>query len=184
MKKHLIFVLLVNIVSSLINTTDAQTITKYVKDNYSPNIVVQVFDIINKTDISDENQKTIADLMTERDSIMYEGIRNSQSYTEINDVKIDYEDQINAELNIEQKYYKYVKTSNEKAKDKYSYSQFAIAVRYRDTLNLSQAQTISIFQYIDTLKQMKNQHYIVSVVTVLPGHKDKVINELFDIFPN
>lgn len=72
------------------------------KNNYSSNIVVQVFDITNKTGINNENQQVIADLLTERDSIMYAGIRNGKSNTEIDAVKIDYEDQINAVLNIEQ----------------------------------------------------------------------------------
>jgi len=46
-----------------------------------------------------------------------------------------------------------------KAKDKYSYSQFAIALRYRDSLALSTPQIDQMYDEVKTLKEMKNAHY-------------------------
>lgn len=39
------------------------------------------------------------------------------------------------------------------------YSQFAIALRYRDTIGLSETQINSLYNEVDNLKRMKNEYY-------------------------
>lgn len=128
-------------------------------DSFPAGTIAQVFDLSVKTGLSSEIQISVADLITERDIKIVELLRIGRSDAEIVTLKASYDDQISELLGLEQKYERYVKTVKEKAKDKYSYSQFAIAIRYKDTLGLSHMQTTAIYNYIDTLKQLKNQHY-------------------------
>jgi|GEM_PF-1339590 len=128
-------------------------------DSYPTGTLAQVFDLSVKAGLSAEAQISVADLITERDIKIVDLLRNRRPDAEIVAMKASYADKISELLGLEQKYERYVKTVKEKAKDKYTYSQFAIAIRYKDTLGLSQMQTTAIYNYIDTLKQLKNQHY-------------------------
>ncbi len=57
------------------------------------------------------------------------------------------------------KYDAFVTDKKAKAKDKYTYSQFSIALRYKDTLNLNAAQIDQMYSEIKNLKSLKNAHY-------------------------
>lgn len=62
------------------------------------------------------------------------------------------------------KYDNFVSEKKSKAKNKYTYSQFAIALRYRDTLGLNTTQVNALYVEVDKLKQ-KKQHYYDSLGT-------------------
>ncbi len=114
-------------------------------DNYPAGTLAQVFDLSVKAGLSAEAQISVADLITERDIKIVDLLRDRRPDAEIVALKATYDDQISELLGLEQKYERYVKTVKEKAKDKYTYSQFAIAIRYKDTLGLSQMQTTAIY---------------------------------------
>lgn len=58
-----------------------------------------------------------------------------------------------------QKYDNFVLDRKSKASEKYTYSQFAIALRYRDTLQLTSAQVDIMYSEVQNLKNIKNAHY-------------------------
>lgn len=58
------------------------------------------------------------------------------------------------------KYDAFVQEKKAKAKDKYTYSQYAIALRYKDTLNLNNTQIDQMYIEIKNLKIRKNEHYV------------------------
>ena len=159
MKKSKLFIFTLLLLIGVLSKSNAQQVATNVRNNFSPDVVLQIFDLVTKTNLSDENQVEIAYLIKDRDGIMYNMLVAGSNAADILNVKSDYDDQITALLNIEQKYSRYVKSVKEKSKDKYSYSQFAIGIRYKDTLALSPIQITAMMSYIDSLKQMKNQHY-------------------------
>lgn len=57
------------------------------------------------------------------------------------------------------KYDSFVSDRKAKAKDKYTYSQFAIALRYKDSLSLNSYQEERMYEEIKNLKEIKNEHY-------------------------
>ncbi len=156
MKKITLFVV---VLLSLAYKGNAQQLAASVLNNFDKGVALQVFDLVAKTNLSDENQVEAAELIRDRDSLMYVMLQQGRSATEILTTKSQFDDQIAALLSAEQKYNRYVKTQKENAKDKYSYSQFAIGIRYKDTLDLSPMQVTTIMAYIDSLKQMKSQYY-------------------------
>lgn len=57
------------------------------------------------------------------------------------------------------KYDAFVYEKKSKANDKYTYSQYAIALRYKDTLGLNSTQIDQMYVEIGNLKTRKNEHY-------------------------
>jgi hypothetical protein len=58
-----------------------------------------------------------------------------------------------------QKYDDFVFDKKSKASEKYTYSQFAIALRYKDTLQLTTSQVDIMYLEVQNLKDLKNAHY-------------------------
>lgn len=53
----------------------------------------------------------------------------------------------------------YVQAKKDNASNKYTYSQFAVALRYRDEIGLNELQVYALYREVATLKNMKNAHY-------------------------
>lgn len=60
------------------------------------------------------------------------------------------------------KYDAFVLEKKLKAKDKFTYSQYAIALRYKDTLRLNNTQIDQIYLEIKNLKSIKNEYYRIN----------------------
>lgn len=58
-----------------------------------------------------------------------------------------------------QDYDAYVAQQRQQAGSKYTYSQPAVALRYRDSLGLSPGQVSQLYQEVQVIKTMKNDHY-------------------------
>jgi len=56
-------------------------------------------------------------------------------------------------------YDNYVNQQKQQAGSKYTYSQFAVALKYRDSLGLSTSQISQLYQEVQVIKTMKNNHY-------------------------
>ena len=154
-----IFIFLFLAVVASCEAIEAQTISNQVKNNYSPGVVSQVFDIMVKTDINENDQIAIANLIHKRDSTVHRMLKLGASNAQVLEARQTFDDQITGQLDADEKYDRYVGTVKEKAKDKYTYSQFAIATRYKDSLALTTVQVTAIYAEIEALKQMKNQYY-------------------------
>ena len=137
----------------------AQTLNPTVINNYPSSVVFQVFDFVNKTGIDTEKQVAIADLIVERDNEIHTLLREGALHSNAVTVKNEYDDKINALLDLEEKYNKYVKGTKELNKGKYSYTQFAIAIRFKDSLELSTDQYQTMLTYADSLKVLKKAYY-------------------------
>jgi hypothetical protein len=137
----------------------AQTLSPTVINNYPSSVVFQVFDFFNKTNIEAEKQVAIADIIVERDNAIHTLLKEGALQSNVVTVKSQYDDKINALLDLEEKYNKYVKGTKELNKDKYSYTQFAIAIRFKDSLELSPAQYQTMLNYADSLKLLKKAFY-------------------------
>jgi hypothetical protein len=112
-----------------------------------------------KTVVNRDRQIAIADLLVEKEDAVFEKILNNEPDSVVVETKIDFDDQISNLLDSEQKYNRYISTTKENAKNKYSYSQFSAGIRYKDSLNLTSAQVITLQNYVDSVKLKKNQHY-------------------------
>lgn len=60
---------------------------------------------------------------------------------------------------IKYEYDNYVQEKKAKASKKFTYSQFAIALRYRDTIGLNSQQIDALYIEVDKLKKLKKSHY-------------------------
>ncbi len=58
-----------------------------------------------------------------------------------------------------QAYDDFVQAKKDNAGNKYTYSQFAVALRYRDEIDLNELQTYALYREVANLKNMKNAHY-------------------------
>ena len=159
MKKKLILLAMWSILLTSFNPIFGQKMSSEVIGKYPPGIVAQVFDLVTKTDIDETKQKAIAEILAEKELEIFKMLKEGKKYDEIKETNIVFNDQINALLSLEEKYENYTKTVKEKAKDKYSYTQFAIAIRYRDSLKLSDTQYKAMLNYVDEVKTMKNKYY-------------------------
>lgn len=137
----------------------AQQVVQSVKDNYQPNVVAEVFDLVAKTALDEEDQIAAAKIIHQRDSAVNVMIQTGRSVADIALTRNTYANLLNDLLSPQQKYKTFVKTKQEQAKRKYTYSQFAIAMRYKDSLDLSAIQIQALHHQIDTLKKIKNAHY-------------------------
>lgn len=161
MKKKLIFILLINALVLFTSNVWSQTLHPLIRDKYPHSIAIQVFDIVvkTKTVVVEKDQKAIADLLIEKEEKVFENILENAPDSIVIETKISFDDQINDILDVEQKYNRAISTSKENAKNKYSYSQFSAALRYKDSLQISEIQEASLLSYVDTLKRMKNAYY-------------------------
>ena len=159
MKKKLILLATWSFLMASLNPIFGQKMSDEVIGKYPPGIVAQVFDLVTKADIDETKQKAIAEILADKELEIFKMLKDGKKYDEIKETNIDFNDQINALLFLEEKYDNYTKTTKEKAKDKYSYTQFAIAIRYRDSLKLSDAQYKAMLNYVDEVKTMKNKYY-------------------------
>lgn len=66
---------------------------------------------------------------------------------------------LSAQQTDREKYDAYVADRKLNAGNKYTYSQFAVALRYRDTLGLNSTQVDRLYQEAAIIKNMKNNNY-------------------------
>jgi hypothetical protein len=156
MKKNFLFLL---ILFAVVCKMTAQTISKEILEKYPASIVLQVYDLTNKAKIDEDVQNQVAELLLQKEQTLFKMLQGDQKDNEIKDSKESFDKKITSLLNLEQKYDNYVATKKEDAKDKYSYSQFAIAIRYRDSLKVSDNQYQELLTQVGKLKELKNQYY-------------------------
>jgi hypothetical protein len=143
------------------NEISAQTLDPQVLNNYPHGVSIQVFDIVvkTKTAVSRDRQIAIADLLLQKENEVFNDLMANEPDSVVIATKIDFDDQINDLLDSEQKFNRYISTTKENAKNKYSYSQFSAGIRYKDSLNLTATQVTTLQNYVDSVKLKKNQHY-------------------------
>ncbi len=139
----------------------AQSLDNQILTDFSHGVSAQVFDIVVKTKVTVDagKQYEIAKVIEEKEEAMFLLLQANATDSAVVATKINYEDQINDLLDTEQKFNRYVSSSKENAKNKYSYTQFSAGIRYKDSLELVPAQIALLMNYVDSVKLMKNQHY-------------------------
>lgn len=157
MKKTILYLLLLS--SQCYTAIAQQAVAPQVLQNYPKNVVLQVFDLVNKTNIDDTKQLEVADIIKQRDNEVFDLLQAGASAAQINTVKSQYDEQIYNLFDLEERYNKYVNSKKEINKGKYSYTQFAAAIRFRDSLELSQEQYDLMLSYADSLKTFKTSYY-------------------------
>lgn len=135
---------------------NAQTISKTVIDKYSPAIIVRVFDVVSKTNISDSIQEILAAKFDEQDVNLLKLIKEKKPQKLLDSIRMDLqEDWLNI-LTAKQQYYYSIAIDKERSKTKYWFTQFSFALQNKDTLKLRTEIADSMFLYIDALNKMKN----------------------------
>lgn len=136
-----------------------QAFSSAVLDGYESSVVSQVFDLVRKGDLTESQQIQIASLVNQKDQQIKLALEANSSIDSVNIIKNNFDDQIRAILSTTQKYEIYVANVKENAKHKYTYSQFAMAIRYKEELDISESQESALMTKIGELKEMKNAYY-------------------------
>ena len=151
--------LVIGVFACLGNIT-AQELSNAVKAGYSDGVIEEVFNLVYKTSFSEAEQLLLANFFTERDSVISQMLKGGELEEDVIEVKSQYENVLDSMLSVQQRYDIYVANKKEGAKYRFSYSQFAIALRYKSNLSLTGTQEEALFHQIDTLKRMRDEYYI------------------------
>lgn len=127
--------------------------------SYPEGVIAEVVDLTYKGDVSQETQRGLADIIVARNQALLNVLNNGGGSTQYYEVSRTFEDQLYGMLTTDQKYKIYVAKVRENARHKFTYSQFAIALRYKDSLDINPSQEEWLLSQVGTLKAMKNSHY-------------------------
>lgn len=158
-KRNMIYRLLVAGCLLTSNNIFAQTMSNEILEKASDAVIYEIADLTIKADLSATKQEQIAEIIVQRNEEIKAMLTSGESFDAIFVKKKEYKDLLYQLLNTEEQYKIYVKGVKENAPYKYTYSQFAIGLRYKDSLNLTAAQNNSLMEQMGVLKAMKNEHY-------------------------
>jgi hypothetical protein len=134
----------------------AQVVDKKIFNEYSPAVVIRVYEVASKTNIEISKQKKLATAFEEQDDILFSLIKQNKPVKEIDSMRQVLQIQWLNILSAKQQYYYSSALKKEGYQFKYFFSLFSLAIQNKDSLKLTEVQADSLFFKIDTLKKMQD----------------------------
>ncbi len=135
----------------------SQNVDSLVIKNYTPSIVVKVYEIVSKvqTPIPAKRQRQFARLFKENDSLITALIKNGSAVSYIDSVKASTESRFDSLLSTKENYKYYI--GSKKVDNSYpiALTQISLAITYKDSIGLNDSAVNVLLTKLDTLKQMK-----------------------------